>query len=190
MRKRSAMLSHLLTMCLPRLGRLSTQYWPNLLWGQFNNTLQVTVLCMTNGGKGWVENLKIGWRNLWMALSPAAKRPNMKFQDLLNTGMPSSVSNCHSHQPEKNKKQKILKGSYRGKLNNGILCTVGIWMRNYFGIHIMEICSITEWFAIQMPLTMVVQYSDHHLLTDWYSDHHLKTGPLFRCLVPWYRVSE
>ena len=29
---------------LPRLGRLSAQYWPNLPWGQFNNTLQVTVL--------------------------------------------------------------------------------------------------------------------------------------------------
>ena len=42
--QRSAMLSHLLVMHLPRLGRLSAQFWPNLLLGQFNNTLQVTVL--------------------------------------------------------------------------------------------------------------------------------------------------
>ena len=28
----------------------------------------------------------------------------------------------------------------------------------------MGICSIIEWFTIQMPGTMVVQYSDHHLV--------------------------
>ena len=42
--QRSAMLSHNLLMCLSRLGELLEQYWPNLLWGQFNNTLQVLVL--------------------------------------------------------------------------------------------------------------------------------------------------
>ena len=44
LRKGSAMLAHLLVMGLPRLGRLSMQYWPNLLWSQFNNPLQVTIL--------------------------------------------------------------------------------------------------------------------------------------------------
>ena len=28
----------------------------------------------------------------------------------------------------------------------------------------MGICSIFKWFAIQMPGTMVVGYSDHHLV--------------------------
>ena len=27
----------------------------------------------------------------------------------------------------------------------------------------MNICSLVKWFAIQMPINMVVWYSDHHL---------------------------
>ena len=27
-----------------KIAKISAQYWPNLLWSQFNNTLQVTVL--------------------------------------------------------------------------------------------------------------------------------------------------
>ena len=42
--------------------------------------------------------------------------------------------------------------------------TLGIWIVNFFGIHILGSCLLLDWFAIQMPSTMVVQYSDHHLV--------------------------
>ena len=51
--------------------------------------------------------------------------------------------------------------------------TVGIRIANWFGIQIMRICSFFQWFAIQMPGTMVV----------WYLDQNLNIGLLFRCLV-------
>ena len=60
-------------------------------------------------------------------------------------------------------------------------------------IWIMEIWSIIEWFPIQTPCNMVVQYSAYHLVNElvfsktWYSDDHLKTGSLFRCLVPKFK---
>ena len=38
-------------------------------------------------------------------------------------------------------------------------------------------CLLFEWFTLQMPSTVVVQFSDQHLCQD--SDHHLNTGLLF-----------
>ena len=55
----------------------------------------------------------------------------------------------------------------------------------------MGICSLADWFAIQMPVTMVVRYSDTICLTDWYSEHHLSTGLDSHIPpVPWYWASE
>ena len=40
------------------------------------------------------------------------------------------------------------------------------------------VCSIVDWFALQMPSTMVVQYSDHIWLMDQLSDYYSNTGLL------------
>ena len=55
---------------------------------------------------------------------------------------------------------------HSGDLNNELVRLVDI--------QIMEICSIVEWFAIQMPVKMSVHYSDHYLVNgpDWYSNHY------------------
>ena len=39
---------------------------------------------------------------------------------------------------------------------------------NWFGIQIMWICLLIDWFTIQMPGTMEVGCSDHHLLMNQY----------------------
>ena len=69
---------------------------------------------------------------------------------------------------------------HSGDLNNELVRLVGI--------QIMEICSIVEWFAIQMPDQMSVHYSDHYLVNG------LVFKPLFeyRCTIqmPWYQASE
>ena len=42
--------------------------------------------------------------------------------------------------------------------------TVEIWKANLFCIQTMRICLIVGWFAIHLPGTTVIQYSDHHLV--------------------------
>ena len=49
-------------------------------------------------------------------------------------------------------------------VNDNFHSTVGIWIAKLFGIQIREICSLVKWFAIPMPDTMLVWYSDHHLV--------------------------
>ena len=44
----------------------------------------------------------------------------------------------------------------------------------------MGICKIVNWFGIQMPGTMVVWYSDHHLVNGQFSDHPLVNRPVLR----------
>ena len=57
------------------------------------------------------------------------------------------------------KKNIILWIQYIGDLNSILV-----------GIQILEICSIVKWFAVQMLGTIVV----------WYSDYHLVNEPVFR----------
>ena len=79
--QRSAMLSHLLVMGLPKLGRLSAQYWPILLWDQFNNTIQVMVLCWNVEGEHSVNlnrGVSKGGKNIFKLFLVIASNKNVR----------------------------------------------------------------------------------------------------------------
>ena len=71
------MLSHLLVMRLPRLGRLSAQCWPNLLWGQFNNTLQLLYYGM------YLNLIDTMWSERFITWSSAEIRSYCLIKDII-----------------------------------------------------------------------------------------------------------
>ena len=56
--------------------------------------------------------------------------------------------------------KKLTSGRVQFADHSTLANTMGIWIANLFDIQIMGICLIIKWFAIQMPSTMVVRYSD------------------------------
>ena len=56
-----------------------------------------------------------------------------------------------------------MDGCYAYDLHKGL----GVLIMNplFSNTKIMGICSLLEWFSIQMPSTLVVGYSDHHFIS-------------------------